>query len=163
MAIGWYIVPYKIRDFRVMGIRPRYPEMDDYTTQINAADGAWAEVEVLGNRAIVKLRAPSNILSIADTVFKRLPKDLLDGTLSDLPTAAKTALKNEILDQGYTLKEIKDRFGNDLGDYTLRQVLKFMATRRKTPRYDSNTDEIILDGPDVACENIDNLDNRITD
>ncbi len=94
--------------------------------------------------------------------FKRIPKDALDNSLSDLSNAAKTALKNEILDMGYTLQEVNNRFPGDLGDYTLRDVLRFMATRRRKPRYDSGTDEIVLDGEEVGCEDVDALDRVIT-
>jgi hypothetical protein len=132
--------------------------MDDYTAQIFGDGGNWTETEILGNMAIVKVRASTTILQSLNAVFKRLPKDALSTSLADLSNAQKTALRNEILDQGYSLTELQARFGNDLGQYTLRDVLRFMASRRRKPRYDAETDTIILDGPDQPCRDIDNVD-----
>jgi len=148
--IAWYIVPYKLdTSRRVLGAYPRYPAIFDYKEQILAAGGDFKLTEILGNRAIVKLRAPENILALADAKYKRLPKERLDDSLSDLPEIVKTKIRDEILDQGYTIEEIRDKFGDNLGDYTLRDVLKFMATRRKRRRYDFVTDQVIFDGPDI--------------
>ena len=164
MPVGWYIVPYKHKVQRFWTGSPiRYCAIDDYTQQIVAAGGKWTETEILGNRAIVKLRASQVILNQADTLFKRLPKDRLDDPLSDLPVAVRQALKNEVLDQGYTIEEVQSRFGDDLGSYTLRQVLKFMATRRKKPRYDSQADIIVFDGPDQPCRPIESVDAEVSD
>jgi hypothetical protein len=33
-----------------------------------------------------------------------------------------------------------------------------MATKRRKPRYDTQTDEIILDGPEQNCDSIDALE-----
>jgi hypothetical protein len=163
--IAWYIVPYKYDTSTGSpggGLKScRYCAMDDYTTEIRAAGGRWTETEILGNRAIVKLRAPSNIIAQADGTFKRIPKNRLDDSLADLPSGVKTALKNEILDQGYTIEEVHARFGDDLGNYTLRQVLQFMATRKKKARYDSQADEIVLDGPNISCRTIESVDAEV--
>jgi len=159
MAIGWYIVPYK-RDTRF--VRPvRYPAIDDYTDQIVAAGGQWAETEILGNRCIVKVRAPAAVLTALSSVYKRLPKDRLNDSLSDLPAAVKQALKEEVLDQGYTLAEIRARFGDDLGAYTLRDLLRFMATRRRKPRYDEETDTIHVDGEIQVCRSVESVDAEV--
>lgn len=158
MAVGWYIVPYK-RDTRWRAAR--YPEIDDYTDQIQAAGGRWAETEVLGNRCLVKVRAPTAVLDALDGVYKRLPKDRLDDSLADLPAGVKQALKDEALDMGYSVAELRARFPGDLGDYTLRDVLRFMATRRLKPRYDSETDSIILDGVAQACRRVDSVDTEV--
>jgi len=163
MAIGWFIVPYKRRTKRR---RPtRYCAMDDYTSQIRAHGGMWAESEVLGNRAIVKVRAPVAVLAALNDVpgFKRIPKDRLDDSLADLSQTVRAYLRDEILDMGYTIEELRERFGNDLGAYTLRDVLKFMARRRRKPRYNPATDEIILDGEIQECREIENLDAAVTE
>lgn len=158
MAIGWYIVPYSRRE----GPRPvRYCAMDDHTETILADGGDWREVEVLGNRAIVKVRASAATLSTLNGIFKRLPKNALNLSLSDLTNPQKIALRNELTDAGYSLAEIQARFGSDLGQFTLRDVLRFMATRRNKPRYDANLDEIFLDGPVQACNDIDALDLQV--
>ena len=164
MPVGWYIVPYKHKAKRFWTGSPlRYCEIDDYTQQILASGGRWTETEILGNRAIVKLRASQAILNQADALYKRLPKDRLDDPLSDLSVAIRQALKNEVLDQGYTIEEVQARFGDDLGSYTLRQVLTFMASRRKKPRYDSQADEIVFDGPDQPCRPIEEVDSEVTE
>lgn len=159
MAIGFYIVPYKRR----AGARKptRYCAIDDYTPNILASGGLWAEAEILGDRAIVKVRASAAILQTLNGVFKRLPKDSLDTSLADLSSGQKTALRNELQDQGYSLAEIQARFGNDLGQFTLRDVLRFMATRRRKPRYDAELDAIILDGDEQACRPVEDIDSEI--
>lgn len=161
MAIGWYVVPYKRRTGED---RPtRYCSMDDHTATIHAAGGAWAETEVLGNRAIVKVRATPAILTQLNGVagFIRLPKDILDDSLASLSTGAKTAIRNELQSAGYTLGEIQARFGSDLGQYTLRDVLRFFASRRLKPRYDVGTDAIILDGAVQPCRDIESVDGEV--
>lgn len=160
MAIAWFICPYKRRD----SFRPgRYCAMDDFTAAILADGGAWTETEILGNRAIVKVKASAATLTtIAGTAgFKRLPKAALNVSLSDLTTAQKNTLRNEALDQGYTLAEIQARFGNDLGAYTLGDVLRFMASRRRKPRYDAGTDTIVCDGVEVTPRPVDNVDTEV--
>ena len=161
MAIGWFIVPY-VRLDRPIG-PTRYPAIDNYTDQIRAAGGYWSETEVLGNRCIVKVRAPEAGLTQLAGIFKRLPKDRLDDSLADLPTGVKATLRDEILDMGYTLAEIQERFGDDLGQYTLRDVLRFMARRRLKPRYNRATDEIILDGPEQVCRPVEDVDAEVSE
>ena len=163
MAICWYIIPYK-RQLPNSGPFPvRYCEIDDYTSEIYAAGGAWTETEILGDRAIVKLRAPDAFQTQATALWKRLPKDRIDDSLSDLSNAAKKKIRDEILDQGYTIQQINDRLPNDFGTYTLRQVLHFMATKRRKPRYDRDLDEIFIDGIDQPCRSIDSVDAEVTE
>ena len=155
--------PYKRQDFD--GTRGRYCAMNDFTNQIIYIEGgAWTETEVLGNRAIVKVRASASTLAMiaGTTGFKRLPKDLLNSPLSDLTSNQKQKLKDEILDMGYLLSEFSERFENDLGTYTLRDVLKFMAKRRLKPRYDSGSDTIILDGAVQPVRSLESVDKEVT-
>lgn len=143
MPIGWYIVPYKrIVPYDGPWLAERYCEIEDHRASLTSV----AYVQILGDRAIVKLRATTPVLQTLNGLFKRLPKDTLLSPLSDLSPAVKTALRDEALDQGYTMAEITARFGTDLGAYTLGDVLRFMATRRRLPRYDSGTDVVIMDG-----------------
>lgn len=165
MAIGWYIVPYKRRNDPGEEVA-RYCAMNDYTQQIiYTYDGAWTETEILGNRAIVKVRAPAQMLEFLDTVpgFRRLPKNRLDDSLADLPLGIKSALRDELLDMGYTLDEIHERFGSDLGQYTLRDLLEFAATRRLKPRYNPANDTIYLDGEVQRCRSIESVDEEVTE
>jgi hypothetical protein len=160
LKTAWYIAPYKRR---VEAHRPtRYSAMDDYTQQIIYTDGGnWAETEILGDRAIVKVRAEEATLLTLNGVFRRIPKDRLDDSLSDLPLAVKNAIKNEILDAGYTLQEVQEHFTQDLGEYTLKDVLKFMTRRRLRPRYDKDTDTIVCDGPEQPVRSIESVDEAV--
>lgn len=160
MPVAWFIVPYKTDPEKP---RTKYCAIDDFTAQIKASGGAWSEVEVLGNRAIAKVRAPGSVLAALANVtgFKLLPKARLDDELWDLSPTVKAAIKDELLDAGYSLSEITTRFDRDLGNYTLRDVLRFMATRRLKQRYDEQSQTIVLDGPPQACESIDKLDRYI--
>jgi len=165
MSIGWYIVPYK-RDTSLPGTIRRYCAMDDYTQEIiYTYGGNWTETEVLGNRAIVKVRAPAAVLTALNSVagFKRIPKDRLDDSLVDLPTGVKQALRNELVDMGYTVAEVQERFGDDIGQYTLRDVLRFAARRRLKPRYESSTDTIYVDGIVQACRSVESIDREVTE
>jgi hypothetical protein len=147
MPVAWYIAPYKRDD--TADSPTRYCAMDDYTANILASGGKWTETEILGDRAIVKVRASVAVLQTLNGVFKRLPKDLLDDSLSSLTTGQKNALRNEALDQGYTLAEIQARFGNDLGQYTLK------------PRYDIQNNLIVLDGDIQSCRSIESVDAEV--
>ncbi len=163
MPVGWYIVPYK-RDTSTGAPGPaRYCQMDDYTVDIQGFGGRWAETEVLGNRAIVKVRARAVVLTALNALFTRLPKNLLDDSLSDLTTAAKQKIKDELQDMGYPVAEILTHLPGDLGGYTLRDVLVFATRRRLKPRYDSGTDTIILDGIEQACRPIASVDAEVTE
>ena len=160
--IGWYIAPYKIKQEVLDGLHNmRYCAMDDYTSIIFGEGGNWTETEILGNRAIVKVRASETTLTMLNGIFRRIPKDRLDDPLSDLPVAVKTALKNEALDMGYTIAELQERFPNDLGTYTLRDVLRFYAKRRLKPRYIASTDEIKIDGIEQVCKSIESVDAEV--
>ena len=166
MAIGWFIVPYKRRVD--IPLPERYPEIDDYTAEIESYSGTWSETEVLGDFAIVKVRAPVAVLNaLADVPgFKRLPKDRLDDPLSDLSTQVLKRIRDILEDMGYPLAEIKERFGPNIDDllaYTLRDVLKFATRRRLKPRYDANADEIILDGPIQPVKSLEKVDTEVTE
>ena len=156
MAIAWFVAAYKRR----AGVRiARYCAMDDYTVLIRGDGGMWSESEILGNRAIVKVKAnsPSTFTTIAsDPDIRRIPLDLLDDPLSSLTAGQRTAIRNEVLDCGYTVGEINAAVP-DFSVVTLREVLQFMATRRLKPRYVSASDTIVVDGEVQACKSIDTL------
>lgn len=163
MSIGWYIVPY-IRDTDPGCPGPtRMCEIEIYRQQIIDAGGAYSITEVLGNRGVVKIKASDGVLNAIAAVFQRMPKNVLTDSLSDLSIAAKTKIKNELLDMGYSLSEIKTKFGPnvDLGSYTLKDVLKFMAKRRLKPRYIIATDEILVDGIVQGCTPIEFVDSKV--
>lgn len=165
MAIGWYIIPYKRDPVSPNG---RYPAIDDYTAEIESYGGYWSETEVLGNHCIVKVRAPVAVLNALAAVdgFQRLPKDRLDDPLSDLSIQALRKIRDMLEALGYPLAEIKAKFGNNvalLGNYTLRDVLLFVARRRLKPRYDAGTGEIILDGPEQPVKPLEYVDAEVAE
>lgn len=162
MAIAWYLCPYRRRP--ATDHPARYCAMDDYTPDIVADGGAWAESEVLGNHAIVKVRASVSTLATiaADTDFTRLPVAQLDDQLSSLTTGVKAAIKNKVLALGYAEDEITARFGSDLGAYTLGDLLRFVAKRRLKPRYDAKADAIICDGAEQSVRTIDSVDRAVS-
>lgn len=108
--MAWYIVPYKI-DVSSTEIPIRYCAIDDFTNQLSAAGGLWGEIEMLGDRAIVKVKAPPVVLDFLDSRFRRLPKNKLDDSLADLPPTTRYALRNELIDAGYSTQEIRHRLG----------------------------------------------------
>ena len=157
--VAFFICPYK-RRFSP-GLPKRYCAMDDFTAEINAEGGKWVETEILGNRAIVKVRASAALLSTieASPGIRRFPLNRLDDTLSSLPAPQRNQIRDEITDAGYSSTELRAAIPN-LGAATLRDVLQFMAGRRLKPRYDKSTDTIILDGPIQLPKSIEEV-NRV--
>ena len=159
--IAWFICQYKRRPDAFDPTR--YCAMDDFTSLILTDGGAWAETEVLGGRAIVKVRASSTTLdTLAATIdFRRLPKIKLDDSLSDLTAAQRNVIVQDLRDMGYTSVEIQAELGTDIRQKMLGDVLRFAAKRRLTPRYDAVTDTIPLDGPVQACRPLSSVDNEV--
>lgn len=159
MPVAWYIVPYEIVASRFPG--ERRCSMDSFSPSITADGGIWEEVEVLGGFAIVKVRANLATLVAIDAAasFMRLPKDDLLSPLSDLTLLQKTRLRQKILDMGYTAQELSDALGSDLGAITLGQVLRFIASRRREPRWDGTT--IVYDGEIRSPRSLDDLDAQV--
>lgn len=138
--------------------------MDDFSAVIQADGGAWSEVEVLGNQAIVKVVGVSSatLTTIASGKgFTRVPLDRLDAPLSSLTAPQRAMLRSIILNAGYTLAEANSRFPN-LANNTLGEALRFLASRRRKPRYDAATDSIVLDGAEQPCQSLDELDGALT-
>lgn len=160
MAIGWFLCPY--RRVTDMSRPARYCAMDEFTTTIRADGGDWHEAEVLGNQAIVKVKA--SVLTLTTIAgapeFRQIPLQRLDDSLSTLTAGQRTAIRDELLAAGYTLAEVQAALP-DLSTVTLRDVLRFLATRRLKPRYDQATDSIVLDGPVQACTDISLLDKSV--
>lgn len=158
--MAWFIVPYKRRP----GPRPvRYCAMDDFTALIEADGGKWAETEVLGDHAIVKVLASASTLSTINSTpgFTRIPKDLLDDPLNTLTAGQRNAITAKIEELGYPQTEWQVDLGNNIGTKTLRDVLRFLTKRRKKARYDAQTDTIILDGPDQVCRSVESVDGAV--
>lgn len=164
MAYAWFICGYKLKPNRP---HMRYCAMDDFTAQIQADGGSWAESEVLGGYAVVKVRANAGTLTtIAGAAgFQRIPTHwVLTDTWSDLTSAQRTAIQNKALALGYTQAEIDAVMGNTLALWrqkTLGQLLRFIAQRRLLARWDDVQGQIVLDGEAVACEPIANVDIKV--
>lgn len=161
MAVAWYICTYKRR----LGTpRPtRYCEMDDFTAQIFADGGDWSESEVLGNYALVKVRASQATLDAiaAAPGIIRIPLARLDVQLSALTSQQRTVLRNRLEAMGYTVEEITGALGNNLGQRTLGDLLRFAASRRLKPRYDADQDVIVCDGPVQVCRPVGDVDTAV--
>lgn len=164
MALAWFICPYKRKN---PGVTPpvRYCAMDDFTTVIRADGGDWDETEILGNHAIVKVRAASTTLTTINAAagFIRIPNHVdLSDTLGDLTAGQRNALHDKAIELGYSQAEIDAALPANWAAVTLRQVLNFLATRRLKPRYDSNTDAIILDGAEQPVKSVDLVHDTVT-
>ncbi len=156
MAIGYFIVPY----VRRAGARPlREVSLNALTDTILAEGGAWSEVEVLGNQAVVKVRASAGVLTQINGLagVSRIPLAQIDDSLSSLTAGQRSAIVTILTDAGYTVGEVTARFPN-VAQATLRDVLKFLASRRRKPRYDVGTDTIVVDGAVQGCGSIDALE-----
>ena len=92
----------------------------------------------------------------------RIPVARLDDPLSTLTNPQKTAIRNRVQALGYTLAEIQARSPNDLGTYTLRDLLTFVASRRRKIRYDQATDSIIDDGDLQPVRPVEEMDAEVT-
>lgn len=163
MPLAWFICPYKRRN---PGEVPpqRYPAIDDFTTQIRADGGDWSETEILGNAALVKVRANAGTLTTINAAsgFLRIPNHTnLQDTLGDLTAGQRQAILDELLSLGYSQNEINAALPANWAAVTLGQVLRFAATRRLKPRYDSNTDTIIVDGAEQPVRPIENVDEAV--
>ena len=163
MAIAWFICTYK-RD-PSPGPPTRYPAIVDYDDAISASGGAWAETEVLGNYALVKVRAAQGVLDSINSApgYLRIPLRLLDDSLSRLTAQQRTAIKARLNAMGYDDSEILSALGNNLAQRTLGDVLRFAASRRRKPRYDVIQDIIVLDGAVQVCRPVADINREITD
>ena len=135
MPTAWYIVTYKLDTSRIfMGNATRYVAINDETSIVNN----WREIETIGNRALVKVSASDSVLTTLNSKYLRLPKNKIDDSLSDLCNNAITKIKDELLDMGYTLTQIKAKFGNrvNLKNYTLRDIFNFIVKSSKSMKLD---------------------------
>lgn len=161
MAVAWFVAQYKRNDDKgevIVGSAIR-----DYAQQVAADNGALSEVECLGGYAIWKVRAslPTLQAIAADPLVRRLPKDHLDDALADLTSAQQTAVKTLLTDAGYTNQQIRSALGNDLTTKTLRDVLLFLASRRRLARFDAPTNTVVWDGPVQSCRPLSDADDDV--
>ena len=62
---------------------------------------------------------------------------------------------------GYNTAEIRADLGQNIGNKTLRDVIRFALKRRLKPRYDEPTNSIVLDGPEQVCKTAETLDGEV--
>lgn len=158
--IGWFICPYKQMAGGPFGRPIRYCAMNDYSELIFSEGGNWSESEVLGGYAVVKVRASSATLIEINkaTGFVRIPLTRLDDPISSLTAIQRTVLRNRLKDMGYSDAEIIGGLGDNIGDKTLGEVLRFAAQRRLKPRWDEGNQQIALDGEFQSCRPIYEVD-----
>ncbi len=140
MALAWFIAPYEIVTDGD-GVQSRQCAMNDFNAQIAADAGAWAEVEVLGNAALAKVRASASTLTAINQAsgFMRIPNHTnLNDTLGDLTANQRQAILNEALALGYTQAQINAALPASWAAVTLRQVLAFVSSRWRRPASISN-------------------------
>lgn len=155
MAIGWFIIPYQVV-FEDNNFVYRRVQICEDTAANPTIPIKWKGCEILGNRSIVKVKASDGVLDALTAKYQRLPKNILTASLSDLTAAAKTKIKDELLDMGYSFVEIKEKFGDNINleNYTLKDVLVFMARRCRKPRNVMNGNiivDIVTDGEVRPC------------
>jgi len=166
MSVAWFIAPYTIwvnpdpNGFPKWTRRPKFLEL---SSQIFGDGGAWAGSEALGNVIIAKIRASDQTLNAiaALTGVIRLPKNMLSHSLSDLTSQQKSTIVNKLRNMGYPLQEIRDNIGSDIGEKTLGDVLRFAARRRLTPRLDTTSGELVVDGDTRPTKSIDATDDEV--
>jgi hypothetical protein len=124
--------------------------MDDFTAQIRGDGGDWSETEILGDAALVKVRASAATLTAINqgAGFVRIPSHTdLNDTLGDLTANQRNAILAKLAALGYSQGEITAALPANWQAVTLGQVLRFAASRRLRPRYDEQTDTVVCDGP----------------
>jgi hypothetical protein len=81
--------------------------------------------------------------------------------LSSLTNQQRTAIRNRVLALGYTAEELDAALPGNLGNFTLRQLLQFIARRRRKVRYDAGADTVVDDGPEQPVRPIDDVDQAV--
>lgn len=166
MATAWFITVYKQATPSPRYLYPaRYCAIDDYSDEINALGGFWSDTEVLGNYALVKVRASAaGLTQLANRPnFFRLPVDRLDDSLGSLSQQTLLNIRDRIVSMGYTLEEIQAALPADWRSITLRQLLRFVASRRRKPRYDVQQGMFFLDGEVQVCKSVEAVDAEVSE
>lgn len=143
----WYLVPYRLVDRPHPSGRPvRVPAADEA-----GIGDVWRESEILGGWAVVAAnRATPDQLDALDAVQDAiaLPRGLrLTGRLADhLNAAGRLNLRNLASALGYLNSEIDGI--NWATTSWLNVLVNLLGKRRRKPRWDEATQQIVLDGPE---------------
>lgn len=153
MALAWFICPYKRRVVEGVSLG-RYCAIDDWSASIFGEGGAWSETEILGNQALVKVRASDALLNTisAEPGYLTIPRRFfnLEDSFADLQVGERNQMENAARNLGYSQAEIDAAMGDTITLWrqkTLDDYLALVSTRRLKPRYDTPTDTIVFDGP----------------
>lgn len=161
MPTGWFAAPFVTHPTRQRARRSLFHE---YEATVQADKGQWAETEILGNYALVKVQGSQGLLTFlrADSRLVALPTLTLDDTLNTLPRVRFQALLEWLYGLGYTTRETQKAIGTDPARITFQHFLRFCTTRRLAPRWDETQQRIVLDGDPQPCRSITDLNKTIT-
>lgn len=157
--MSWWVCPYKWVSEDEFDYR--YCAMNDYTEQLRVDAGRppqpiddhggypssetplWAEAEMLGDRAIVKVHTGASpaMLTVleAEPTFMRIPAEVLDIALEDqnISNPDMNRMWAAMVDAGYTQEDLFNLLGitrrQDLRRKNLREVLNAMLSRWRRP------------------------------
>lgn len=163
LRTAWFLVPYGTKEL-FPGRQVRTLAIDDYTPAIKAAGGDWAEAEVLGNKAIVKVRATAtDLTAIANDLrmdLVLLPVSALSDSLGTCTASQRTAMRTMLIGLGYSAAEVDTTMGADWTVKSLADVCRVALTRRLSPRKDANGN-IVMDGAPRSCKSIESVNARV--
>ena len=139
----------------------RFCRIAEHTSAVRADGGGWRETEILGDAALVKVRASVATLATIAETFYRFPLVALDDPLSSLNGRQRSDMNAALLSLGFTQSEIDAAL--NLRTDTFGAVLRFI-TARDASRPGGWTDETktayTLTGAKVRPESADDLDSR---
>ena len=166
MPVRYYIQEYRVTRTPVDGGREeivRDLPIADFTEQIYAAGGAWSEIEFIGNRALVKVRAPDAVLTGLDAQgWFELPRRALSTPLSQLTVSQRNVIRAQVTAAGYTLQE----FQTALPDFTVNTVadlLRFLCSRRHKPRWNAANARLDFDPIEQPTKSLAVLEREVAD
>jgi hypothetical protein len=160
---AWFVCPFE----QMPGKPAEYRQcaMARYDARIRATGGSWAASECLGNHAVCKVTAPDSLLADIATTdgFLMFPAEFIDSPVAGMSFGDQLLFTAKAGELGYSIPEIQAALPLDLGNYTLRDLLNFVLTRRQDPRFDEATQTIVLDGMTRSCKSADQLDAEVPD
>lgn len=128
----------------------RYCALDDHK------DVVWAESEVLGDQAVVKVTgSPAALAAVeADPDITRFPVDDLDAVI---PQNRLGRMRGLLTSAGYTPAEA----GRIQRGATLRDLLEAFTVRRRKPRPNPQGGRPVMDGEARPCRPVADVDRAV--
>jgi hypothetical protein len=168
MALGWFVCPYSRRNPGEVPAK-RYCSVDDFTALVRADGGDWDETEILGDVALVKVRASQatlDLISNAPGVFTIPQKWInMQDDLSSMTAGERNQISNAVLSLGYSQAELDLAMGSSLAQWqthVLEDLLVMASARRLKPRYDQPSDSVVCDGPVQPVKDVHLVANKVT-